>query len=153
MRPAPGLRRTRHRRGTQMLEFALLMPFFFVLILFTFDVGRFVLTSTALHDAAYTASRAGAQVGGGNLENSRTALAAFEDTARLNPMLGNGSLTGELRSGATCTAAGPDRFVTVRGTYRMQLLSTGMLFFLGGVIPSSVDVTSVAVSRCEVVRS
>ena len=55
---------TRVRRGAQMLEFAMLLPIFMFLIVFTFDMGRLVLTTVALNDVTQQAARSGAQVGG-----------------------------------------------------------------------------------------
>lgn len=148
--------RPHRRRGSQMLEFTLLMPIFMILILFTFDMGRLVMINTALHDAAQSAARAGAQIGGANLENSAISLKAFDDTAAApGSVLDATKVIGrQVTTGNYCTASGPDRFVTFQATYKFTFLTPLLkdLVGIGSDFDNGFVISASAVSRCEVVK-
>jgi hypothetical protein len=55
-----------------MIEFALILPIFMFMIMFTLDMGKMVLMSGAMQDATFSAARTGAQLGGAGLDPTST---------------------------------------------------------------------------------
>jgi len=73
------------RRGAVLLEFVLMFPMFVYLIMFSFDIGRAVVTYGALTDGAYVAARSNAQIG---LADPDVAIQAFNASAGSVPGIG-----------------------------------------------------------------
>lgn len=57
-------RSRRKNRATTMLEFAIVLPIFLFMMLFTIDMGTVILISGSVNDVTYSAARAGSQSGG-----------------------------------------------------------------------------------------
>lgn len=170
--------RRARRRGATMLEFVLIVPLLMFTILFTVDMGRVILVNGGMHDAAYSAARAGAQVGGGGLHyqsgknvcqngtvcaegSGAVARRAFNSAASTLPgaQLSELAPTVRITTGSVCSAnpvhAG-NAYVTVQATYSTKLLTPGLaqaLSITGGDIQSGRWQSEVvAVARCEIVR-
>lgn len=142
----------RGRRGAQMLEFVLILPFFLLLMVAAIDMGRLVLTQTALHDAAYTASRTGAQLGGANVGGNNIAANVFYETVAATPGLELSRTTLTYTGPALCQAFSSARFVRVDATYNFQFLTPGLYSLLNVSAGGNWTVRATGVSRCEVVR-
>jgi Flp pilus assembly protein TadG len=146
-------RSMRWRRGAQMLEFAMLLPIFVLLIVFTFDMGRLVLTTVALQDAVQTAARAGAQVGGADIGGLRSSERAFQETVAAAPALDPAKvLSTSTPNGARCTIAGSSRFVAYSAEYDFSFLTPGLYQLVSAAMPGDFSIAATGVSRCEVVR-
>jgi Flp pilus assembly protein TadG len=159
MQPASPARhsRRRSRRGSTMLEFAFMLPFFLLFLSFSVNVGALVLQHGALQTAANSAAIAGAQVGGGNVGN--TSKTAFYTTVDAMPGIARKDVTSfTVRTGKTCAISGTNRNVTVDVKYNAPLVLPGMGTFArmaGGASTRSATSWPLKVSslsRCEVVR-
>ena len=168
----------RRARGATMLEFVLILPLMLFTILFTVDMGRVILVNGAMHDAAYSAARAGAQVGGGGLHyqsgnnvcqnntvcpegSGAVARRAFNAAVEVMPGATMSELAPTVRvvTGSVCSASpvhAGNAYVTVSATYSTRLLTPGLaqaLAITGGDIQSGRWQSEVvAVARCEIVR-
>lgn len=151
-------------RGAQLVEFALVLPIFLFLILFSIDMGRMVFYSGVVHDAAFTSARAGAQVGAAGSSAKGASRDAYFDAISQVP--GNGDAdtiaTFSVERGASCdrSPTSPNRFVQVRGTLSVEFITPGMrtLLTIGGNGERFDDLgawtlPATGIARCEVVRS
>ena len=140
--------RARKTRGTVLLEFALIMPFVFIFIAMMVDVARIYLVRNAAQDAAFASARAGAQVGyWGALDvtegpSKQAAQEAFN--ASLVARQGWADI-GNVTSDPCSPANGFDFTTTVPYSINPILPS------LAG-LPSTLNLQTVGVSRCEIVR-
>jgi Flp pilus assembly protein TadG len=154
-RPAPSLLRSYHRRGwrrgVEMLEFTMIVPFLFLFICFSIDMGNVVFLEGTLHDAVFVSARTGAQFGAAGTNTSGASYNAFNQAVSGLPG-GTGNIASyTVVSGSTCTTNSPNNYVQINATYRMQLITPGLyqvLSIFGG--PFVLKATGVA--RCEVVR-
>lgn len=146
-------RRTRTRRGSVMIEFALMLPMFLFFVLFSIDAGRLMLMRASLQDATQQAARAGAQVGGA-LQNN-VSLSAFDEAVELAPGMDPSRAVIVVLAGNRCTAG--QKYVTVRSTYEAQLATPGLVSLLrmisnGSTGPSGGWVLrATSTARCEIV--
>jgi Flp pilus assembly protein TadG len=155
-----------------MLEFALILPIFMALILLSIDMGHIILISGAMQDAAFSAARAGAEVGGagysangsptcpgnGVCDNDTVAYNALVSAAQEIPSSASTNLTGmTIVSGAECSNAAPDNTVVLKVHYNTNLLTPGLGELLAmaggdaGRAPNTWSITATAAARCEVV--
>jgi Flp pilus assembly protein TadG len=130
-----------------MLEFALIMPFFFIFMAFIVDVSRVMIIQNTAQDAAFAAARAGAQIGGGTTQATdagiRAADFAFNDSL--------GARTGWITASSlsiveTCDTS-PNLNFTVTVDYGIQTLFAS----LAG-LDQYISLQTSGVSRCEIVR-
>jgi Flp pilus assembly protein TadG len=146
--------RTRHRRASQLLEFAIVLPFFMLMLVLVVDMGRLVLVRSALHDAAYTSARAAAQVGGTDLNGQRISQQIFYDEVQASPLLDTTKVRTFTAGPARCSTA--TRMVTVRSTYQFDFLTPGLYSLIsagaGQTAAGGWTVDTVGVGRCEVIR-
>ena len=161
--------RSRHRRGVEFIEFAILIPFFLFFITFAIDLGRLTMLQAGLQDATQQVARGGSQLGGwGNLCNPTCATnsppySAF--TSSVNQIPGHTgvqvqSLTvftapfgSNARASGLCSAANP--YITAKSTASTKtLFLTPGLYQVIGVLngQSNWTLTSTAVARCEVAK-
>lgn len=151
------LRRGRSgRRGTQILEFALLLPLFLFMLLFSIDMGRMVLISGAVHDAAFVAARAGAQVGDTGPNPGGASARAFASAVEIVPGAEQ-SRASVLEVSGACQEP-YNLNVRVKVSYRVQFITPGLTTLLGMVngerrAPEGDWILpAVGIARCEVVR-
>ena len=167
----------RRRRGSTMVEFALILPSFVFMMLFTIDMGSLVLMKGAMSDATFTSARAGAQLGGANVGvgagragiSERTFYSAVEQIPMSANLRDVNAFT--VLEGGTCVAAAAgglgstgdagaphNSMVRVQATYTMRMITPGlsaMLNMIGGngnAEANGYQVTSTGVARCEVYR-
>lgn len=176
-RAEAGARTSRRPRGATMIEFVLILPVLLFVTLFTIDMGNVILTNGAMQDAAYSAARSGAQVGGGALVPStgtfqctlktscRTGVSydSFRESVAGVPGYSSKVFTDakmQLLSGARCTsragASVPNNHVTVKVTYTQRMLTPGLTWLMqwtgSDIDDGKWQMSVTAVSRCEVVR-
>lgn len=169
----------RGRRAVSMLEFVILLPLMVFIMLFLIDMGSVVLANGAMQDVAYSASRTGAQVGGGALISNGTypcgrtttsfgcgsgaSYTAFTDSLKQTPDYVAARTTNpqmRLRSGGKCVAAAvgsrTDNHVSAQVRYQQKLITPGLgalLSAAGATVKNgNWELTVSASSRCEVVR-
>lgn len=147
-----GVRNRSRRRGAEMLEFAILFPFFLFMILFTIDMGHVVLVTGQVQDAGASAARYGAQLGGAGTRSQTV----FTDTIDRTPGLQASKSSMTVESGSICARTGPNTFVALRATYDVPLIAPGLGALLNLTVgndgPSGTwRTTANAVSRCEIV--
>lgn len=179
MRRLTHTRSDRRRRGATMMEFVLILPVLLFVTLFTIDMGNVILTNGAMQDAAYSAARSGAQLGGGGLDpatgkitcalntqcRNGVAYDSFASTMQYVPGHSNQVFTEPrmtLVAGAKCSAGNyqtsstPNNHVIVKVTYKQKMLTPGLTWLMqwtGSSVDSGVwNMSVTAVSRCEVVR-
>src|SRR3989475_949633 len=83
-------RRSTSERGTAIVESAIILPVFFLLLFGVFEAGRFMNTQQVLTDAA----REGARLAVTPLTRTNTLPSTGEITTRVNDFLGSASITG-----------------------------------------------------------
>ncbi|PYS13519.1 MAG: pilus assembly protein TadE [Acidobacteria bacterium] len=83
-------RRSTSERGTAIVESAIILPVFFLLLFGVFEAGRFMNTQQVLTDAA----REGARLAVTPLTQTNTLPSTGEITTRVNDFLGSASITG-----------------------------------------------------------
>jgi Flp pilus assembly protein TadG len=162
--PAKSLLRSRHTgsrrrsRGTQLLEFAIALPLFLFILMFSLDLGRLVFTSGLVHDAAFTSARAGAQLGAAGDGSSGASRRAFDEVIS-NYGWDENDAAFAVETGRTCTKAinSDDNFVTVRADYKMNFLTPGLYEAVGMVSDSLTKdghfmIEAVGIARCEITR-
>lgn len=149
----------RKRRGAQLLEFAITLPLFLMMLLFSLDLGRIVFLSGVLHDATFTSARAGAQVGGaktGVAGNTDVSRKAYEEAMRAIPGTQQTSGTFNVRTGATCsrTPGNTNNYVTVEATRTVSFITPGLNSMLGMFQDSKggYQLRATGVARCEVAK-
>jgi Flp pilus assembly protein TadG len=114
-----------------MVEFALAISVFMLLVLGTFDLSRAYLAYTVVANAARETARYGAaHVGEGNWETAAV-------QAGTNMAVGLDTTALTLTAGTTTLDALP--YITVSGTYRFQSLTPMVGALLGNPINIRVD--------------
>jgi Flp pilus assembly protein TadG len=83
-------RRNISERGTAIVESAIILPVFFLLLFGVFEAGRFMNTQQVLTDAA----REGARLAVTPLTQTNTLPSTGEITTRVNDFLGSAGITG-----------------------------------------------------------
>jgi len=83
-------RRSTSERGTAIVESAIILPVFFLLLFGVFEAGRFMNTQQVLTDAA----REGARLAVTPLTRTNRLPSTGEITTRVNDFLGSASITG-----------------------------------------------------------
>src|SRR5437899_12914103 len=83
-------RRSTSERGTAIVESAIILPVFFLLLFGVFEAGRFMNTQQVLTDAA----REGARLAVTPLSQTNTLPSTGAITTRVNDFLGSASITG-----------------------------------------------------------
>src|SRR5438046_9982505 len=83
-------RRSTSERGTAIVESAIILPVFFLLLFGVFEAGRFMNTQQVLTDAA----REGARLAVTPLTQTNTLPSTGEMTTRVNDVLASASITG-----------------------------------------------------------
>ncbi len=152
--------RRNRRRGVEMLEFAILLPIFIFILMFTIDMGNVIFLSGTLHDAVFVAARSGAQVGAGCYNDPVGGDCAGPSRNAFNQALAG--IPGVRQSyvnsfavteGATCTNVPGGNYVVVRASYRVHFITPG-LFSLINVATAGHgwSLSATGVARCEVVR-
>lgn len=166
-------------RAATMMEFVLILPLMIFVVLFTVDMGNVILVNGAMQDAAYSAARAGAQVGGGSLTPQGTypcgttqtsttcrqgaSWSAFSSALKAIPGHTSNQITDarmQIVTGGRCaaraTTARSDNHVTVKVAYNQKLvtpaLSTLMSWSGANIDKGAWKISVTASSRCEVVR-
>lgn len=169
----------RRRRAVSMLEFVIVLPTMVFIMMFVIDMGGVVLANGSMQDVAYSASRAGAQVGGGALVSNGTypcgqrttsyscasgaSHSAFKNSMKNAPSYVSSNTTKHqvrLLSGGKCVASAvggrTDNHVTAQVRYEQKLSTPGLPTLLRAagakVNGSNWELTVNASSRCEVVR-
>jgi Flp pilus assembly protein TadG len=146
--------RTSRRRASQLLEFAIVLPFFMLMLVLVVDMGRLVVVRTALHDAAYTSARAAAQVGGADLDGSRISRQIFFEQVAASPLLDTTNVSDFTAAPARCSVT--NRMVTVRASYTFDFLTPGLYSLVsagaGNTTRGGWTLDAVGVGRCEVIR-
>ena len=149
---------SRRRRGTQFIEFAILLPVFLVMLLLIVGMGELVLTQAGLQDALQQVARTGAQQGGlgsdcptGGVCSSSSA-AADELSTQVSAMPGGdptklSAISVSAGGGSDCSASSP--YFTVSVDYSSGLSIPGITALIGLVAPTWTLHAS-ATARCEV---
>jgi Flp pilus assembly protein TadG len=147
----------RKRRGSVMIEFAMLLPIFFLFVLFSIDAGRMILVRAQLQDSTQQAARAGAQVAGGGTSSSGPSRTAFFNAVLLAPGITADRVTRfSVVEGSTCSQSQP--YVTVETRYRTPLVTPGLGTLIGMLDRSGRgpegewSLSAVSTARCEVAR-
>lgn len=151
----------RRRRGSVMIEFALILPLFIFFILFSIDAGRLMLLRAELQDATQQAARAGAQVGGAELNGITPSRDAFDRAVSYAPSLAAERVQGFTILGPTSKKCGTGSVaathVTIATEYRAQLITPGLGELLD-LVTNDVSVPgdgwilrATSTARCEVV--
>ena len=161
-------RRHRRRRAGQLLEFTLLLPMALFILVFSIDMGRTVLATTGLQDAAAVGARAGARIGyAGSVPGSGLCETAGRSTG--NPsydafceaasILGGAEITGvEIISpngygSRYCTEASlDDTYVTIQARAQLDYITPGLATLVGLATGEGSDITVTGTARCEVTR-
>lgn len=137
----PG-RRHRGERGSAAVEFALIVPFFFLLIFGTIDFGYMVNRSSLINNAARDAVRL-ASLHASEAEIRATAMAAVSD-------LGTATVIVSCKKvdGSACVDYDADKesrgMATVTITYKHQMLTP-----VGMLVPGGFDLGRKAEMRIE----
>jgi hypothetical protein len=161
-------------KAGQLLEFTLLMPMVVLLMTFSVDMGRLVVASTSLRDAAGISARAGARVGyagfvptPSNCSNdSNSASVSYHAFCQDATMLMGAKvtsfqvLTPNYGSDYYCIYNNglndtTNMYITVKATARMDFLTPGLASALklsNGTIDSYSDISASGAARCEVSR-
>lgn len=149
------MRRFHKKRGSGLLEFALVLPLFLMLVCFVVDMGRMTFYSAVVHDAAFSAARAGAQVGTAGSASSGASRTAFNNAVDSAIPGGSSSIQNfVITSGAPCAATGTDAYVTVKGSVNVSLVTPGLYALLNVTSSNSTwALNASSAARCEVVRS
>ena len=124
------------RRSQALVEFALAISVFMLLVLGTFDVARAYLAYTVVTNAAREASRYGAA----HVGESGWAAAAVQAGINLAVGLNHGDLT--LSAAATTIDALP--YISVSGTYQFHSVTPLVSAFLGDPITIRVNTSALA---------
>jgi Flp pilus assembly protein TadG len=131
-------------------------------MLFTVDMGRLVLLTTGLHDAAAVSARAGARQGQAGTEKNGPSFRAFEEASKVVPGLQDSqfkivSPTTSVGSAGSKWCTTDDQYVRITATSDISFITPGLgalLGLVGSVDPSDAGVTisATGVARCEVIR-
>src|SRR5207237_7822882 len=149
----------RHRRGQSMVEFAVLAPVFFLLLLGTIDLGRAVYIYNAISNAAREGARAGVPYDTPLPTNATVAAAvqsklgggfslSLDPCLQQTPPCATPSTTGmQSNSGyiwyssGIGTSNGQQHPITVKITFLFQLLIQVVHVAAGIGLTSSVSIT------------
>jgi Flp pilus assembly protein TadG len=149
----------RRRRGSQFIEFAILLPVFIAMILFVLGSGEIVITQTGLQDAMQQFVREGAQTGGligctnGGTCDENTSPAYQNLYSSIAQMPGGSdadivSVTVSSGGGEySCTAASP--YVTATITYNPDTLLP-IVATLMRIPDRNWELHATATARCDV---
>lgn len=155
------------RRGSQLLEFALLIPMALVLITFSVDMGRLILATTSLSDATAVAARAGARVGyagaipapgdcTSGLGGPNPAYNAFCQAADVlgGSRIDSVELLTPTGLGDRACVAGADstEYVTVRARASLDFITPGLTSIVKLTVSSRTLIEVTGTARCEVTR-
>jgi Flp pilus assembly protein TadG len=139
-----------------MIEFAMVLPLFLFILLFTVDMGRMVLLQAALQDATQQAARSGAQVGGAN-KNGNKSQTTFNEAVSNAPGMTTSRISEfSVLAGSSCTAFQPN--VTIRTAYQADFVTPGLSTLLGVFTgdergpEADWTLRATSVARCEVLR-
>jgi len=164
IRRRPGSRR---RRGGQLLEFTLLLPMALFLLVFSIDMGRTVLATTGLQDAAAVGARAGARIGfsgsvpgeGVCVGSSSTGNPSYDAFCESASILGGARVTGvEILSpngyGQRFCTESPESntYVTIRARATIDYITPGLATLIGFTTGTGDDIVVTGTARCEVTR-
>lgn len=159
MAPSMLSRTAAHRRGrgSTMLEFALMLPFFLLFVLFSLNIGVLVTTQMSVQYATYVGARTGAQVGGANVGGAQTSVRAINQLLDDMPLTQSRDATITVVSGGTCQNNATHRNVTIRTRYNARFITPGLgalLRLSGGADTNTTTwaINTTALARCEVVR-
>lgn len=147
-----GRRTTRRlRRGTEVLEFTLIVPFLLLFVMIAIDMGLQVFYGEILHDAVFVAARTGAQYGGGDI-NTVSRSTFFNAISALPG--GDAQVTHfAVTQGGVCSNAGAaTRYVTVTASLRSHYITPGFYEAMSLATGQGLNLTSTASARCEVSR-
>jgi len=148
----------RRRRGTQFIEFAILLPVFLVMLMLIVGMGEVVLTQAGLQDALQQVARTGAQQGGlgagcvtGGVCDASSS-AATELANQVSAIPGGdptklSAISVTAGGGSECSVNSP--YVTVSVTYSQGLSVPGVTQLLNFIAPTWTLHAS-ATARCEV---
>ena len=161
------LLRTYHRRGwrrgVELLEFALIIPFLFFLVCFSIDMGNMVFLSGLIHDAAFVSARTGAQfgeagtsaTGPGGQGATGPSYNAFANAAASLPgglsEVQSYTVVSPTTANGDCASSGTNQYVTVRVSFHMNFITPGLYTMLS-LYSSGFTLNATGVARCEVVR-
>ena len=137
-----------------MLEFAFVLPFFLLFIVFSINIGVLIVQHGALQHATNAAARAGAQLGGAQIND--VSRVVFNQTASDIPGVRGTGLDMRIDAGHRCAQNGRDRDVVISSTYEAPMTIPGMagLMRITGSDPGQATgftLSASAVARCEVV--
>jgi hypothetical protein len=116
------------RRGTVFLEFAMIMPLFLFLVLFSIDMGRMVLVAGAMNDAAYVSARSGAQLGGAGSPVDGPSRRAFDRAVQSIPGAGADNVDFLIIDGS-CTTS--QSYITIEASQNVRFITPGLTSLLG----------------------
>jgi hypothetical protein len=144
------------RRGSSMLEFALVLPFLLIFMALVLNFSFIAITHASLQIATNNAARVSAQVGGGDLSLGN-APQVFRESVEGLPGVEASRARVTVVSGRVCAIDGPNRNVQVQTDYEARLMMPGInVFFrmVGGKDDgaSALQLSARSVARCEVVR-
>ena len=153
-------------KASLILEFTLILPFILLLITFSIDMGRTVMTSTGLHDSASIAARAGARQGivgsysssspcKDNYLSMGPVYSAFCQSVNSLPGLTADTFTIVTPSSPTCKRnngdpTNPELYITVRATAHVDYLTPGLNVLLNTGLGDKSNVSVTGVAKCEV---
>jgi len=147
---------SRHRKGVEMIEFAIVLPALIFMLLFSVDMGRNIFVGGQLQDAASISARDAAQVGGAAVGS--TAYTTFYDALSSIPGVTPSEGTWTVIDGQYCglpsgnTNTSPSEYVVIKVTYPEKTITPGLGAILRFFTGSSPQLVAVGVARCEVVR-
>lgn len=122
--------RKRKSRASLMIEFAIILPLFIFFILFSIDAGRLMLLRAELQDATQQAARAGAQVGGAELNGSTPSRSAFNRAIEYSVGLSQDRVVSftivEPASKKCGTGSVSASHVTISSEYSASLVTPGL---------------------------
>lgn len=152
--------KSRARHAGQLLEFMLVLPLALFLLVFAIDMGRLVLASTALTDAATVGARAGARIGyagGGYGDCTGPARGgespSYDATCQSLRVLAGAKVTWVAvmePAGGWCTNGAPWVRVEVRA--EMSYIAPGLGQLIGAFTGDGQELISTGIARCEVTR-
>lgn len=167
--------RKKERRGSLLLEFALVLPLILALMVVSVDLGRLVLAQTTLQDAVSVAARAGARQGyagqvpqgalcaSGSLTGNPS-YDAFCESFRYGALGGytlasfrieSPSASGGSNGPRYCTrgtASASDLFVTTKATANMAFITPLLREVITRNSSEGAVLSATAVARCENAR-
>lgn len=139
----------RAHRGQSLVEFAMVVPLFFVLLFGMIDIGRVFYAQMTLQNAMRQAGRYA--VTGNHLTQGTNVLARAQSIAQVAQQAAVGlvldvasiQINGQSSTNATANTGGPSGTVTISMTTRLQLITPliGRFFGPNGVYTFTVSTT------------